>query len=163
MKKNIIVINGSGGVGKDTFVSICSEFKKVLNISTVDKVKEAANILVDWNGDKDEKYRKLLVDLKKLSIDYNDAPTNYICKKAEEFMKSDDELMFIHIREGYEIDKVKKLLPIKTLLITNPNIELIISNASDKKVTEYKYDYYIDNNGTIDDLRLKALDFVKKL
>lgn len=163
MKKNIIVINGSGGVGKDTFVSICSEFKKVLNISTVDKVKEAANILVDWNGDKDEKYRKLLVDLKKLSIEYNDAPTNYICKKAEEFMKSDDELMFIHIREGYEIDKVKKLLPIKTLLITNPNIELIISNASDKKVTEYKYDYYIDNNGTIDDLRLKALDFVKKL
>lgn len=163
MKKNIIVINGSGGVGKDTFVSICSEFKKVLNISTVDKVKEAANILVDWNGDKDEKYRKLLVDLKKLSIDYNDAPTNYICKKAEEFMKSDDELMFIHIREGYEIDKVKKLLPIKTLLITNPNIELIISNDSDKKVTEYKYDYYIDNNGTIDDLRLKALDFVKKL
>ena len=59
MKKNIIIINGSGGVGKDTFVNICSKFRKVLNISTIDKAKEAARILVDWNGEKDEKYRKL--------------------------------------------------------------------------------------------------------
>lgn len=163
MKKNIIIINGSGGVGKDTFVNICSKFRKVLNISTIDKAKEAARILVDWNGEKDEKYRKLLVDLKKLSIDYNDSPTKYISKKAEEFMDSDNEIMFIHIREAEEINKAKRLLGAKTLLITNPHVKIITSNDSDKKVNQYEYDYYIDNDGTIEDLSNKALEFIQNL
>ena len=163
MKKNIIIINGSGGVGKDTFVNVCSNFRKVLNISTIDKAKEAARILVDWNGDKDEKYRKLLVDLKRLSIDYNDSPTKYICKKAEEFMNSDNEIMFIHIREAEEINKAKRLLGAKTLLITNPHVKIITSNDSDKKVNQYEYDYYIDNDGTIEDLSNKALEFIQNL
>ena len=46
MKKMIIIINGTGGSGKDSFVSFCGEFVKVLNVSAVDKVKEAAKILV---------------------------------------------------------------------------------------------------------------------
>ena len=163
MKKNIIIINGSGGVGKDTFVNVCSNFRKVLNISTIDKAKEAARILVDWNGDKDEKYRKLLVDLKRLSIDYNDSPTKYIGKKAEEFMNSDNEIMFIHIREAEEINKAKRLLGAKTLLITNPHVKIITSNDSDKKVNQYEYDYYIDNDGTIEDLSNKALEFIQNL
>ena len=54
MDKKIVVINGSGGVGKDTFVEFCSEFAKVKNISSVDKVKEAAKVLVNWNGEADE-------------------------------------------------------------------------------------------------------------
>ena len=85
MDKNIIIINGTGGAGKDTFVSFCSEVEKVLNVSTVDKVKEAAKILVGWNGEKDEVSRKLLVDLKRLSIEYNDAPTKYILEMAEKW------------------------------------------------------------------------------
>ena len=91
MKKEVIIINGTGGSGKDTFVKFCSKFAKVTNISSVDKVKEAANILVGWNGEKDEKSRKLLVDLKKLSIDYNDAPTNYIKDEYEQFKISENE------------------------------------------------------------------------
>ena len=55
MDKQVIIINGTGGSGKDTFVEYCSEFAKVTNISSVDKVKEAAKILVGWNGEKDEK------------------------------------------------------------------------------------------------------------
>ena len=54
MDKQVIIINGTGGSGKDTFVEYCSEFAKVTNISSVDKVKEAAKILVGWNGEKDE-------------------------------------------------------------------------------------------------------------
>lgn len=163
MKKNIIIINGTGGAGKDTFVSFCSEIEKVLNISAVDKVKEAAAILVGWNGEKDEVSRKLLVDLKQLSIAYNDAPTKYICSMAEKFKDSTDNLMFIHIREAEEIEKAKKLLNAKTLLITNPRVQLITSNDSDGKVNEYKYDYYLQNDGTLDDLKEKAKKFVEEL
>ena len=47
MKKQVYVINGSGGVGKDTFVMCVSEylnnlfkrFNTVINFSSVDKVK----------------------------------------------------------------------------------------------------------------------------
>ena len=163
MEKKIIIINGTGGAGKDTFVSFCSEIEKVLNISTVDKVKEAAAILVGWNGEKDEVSRKLLVDLKQLSIAYNDAPTKYICSMAEKFKGSDDNIMFIHIREAEEIEKAKKLLDAKALLITNPRVQLITSNDSDGKVNEYKYDYYIENDGTLEDLKEKAKIFVEEL
>lgn len=163
MDKHIIIINGTGGAGKDTFVNFCAEVKKVLNVSTVDKVKEAAKILVGWNGEKDEISRKLLVDLKQLSIAYNDAPTKYIVEMAEKFNKSDDKLMFIHIREAEEIEKTKKLLNAKTLLITNPRVKLITSNNSDGKVNQYKYDYYIQNDGTLEELKEKALNFVKEL
>ena len=163
MGKNIVIINGTGGAGKDTFVSFCSEITRVLNVSAVDKVKEAAQILVGWNGEKDEVSRKLLVDLKQLSVDYNDAPTKYIVSKSEEFKNSDDELMFVHIREAKEIDKSKELLNAKTLLITNPRVKLITSNDSDGKVNEYEYDYYIVNDGTLEDLKNKAVKFVEEL
>lgn len=163
MEKSIVIINGTGGAGKDTFVSFCSEITGVLNVSTVDKVKEAAKVLVGWNGEKDEISRKLLVDLKQLSIAYNDAPTKYICNMAEEFQNSDNNLMFVHIREADEIEKAKKILNAKTLLITNPRVKLITSNDSDGKVNEYNYDYYIVNDGTLDDLKDKASKFVEEL
>ena len=163
MDKKIIIINGTGGSGKDTFVSFCSEYVKVLNVSSVDKVKEAAKILVGWNGEKNEDSRKLLSDLKKLSVIYNDAPTQYIKSMSEKFYVSDDDLMFAHIREVDEIEKIKKLLDAKTLLITNPRVQIITSNDSDGKINEYKYDYYILNDGTLDDLRLKAEQFIKEL
>ena len=163
MEKSIVIINGTGGAGKDTFVSFCSEVTGVLNVSTVDKVKEAAKVLVGWNGEKDEISRKLLVDLKQLSVDYNDAPTKYICSMAEDFENSDNNLMFVHIREAREIEKAKKLLNAKTLLITNPRVKLITSNDSDGKVNEYNYDYYIVNDGTLDDLKDKASKFIEEL
>ena len=163
MDKKIIIINGTGGSGKDTFVSFCAEFAKVFNISTVDKVKEAAKILVGWNGEKDEIARKLLVDLKQLSIAYNDAPTKYIVDMAQQFQTSENNIMFVHIREAQEIDKAKQLLNAKTLLITNPRVKLITSNDSDGKVNEYQYDYYISNDGTLEDLKEKAKQFVEGL
>lgn len=161
--KQIIIINGMGGSGKDTFVNFCSEYAKVLNVSSVDKVKEAAKILVGWNGEKDEISRKLLVDLKQLSINYNDYPTKYIINMAETFKNSEKEIMFIHIREIDEIKKIKELLHAKTLLITNSRVKIITSNASDANVNDYKYDFNILNNGTLKELENIAENFVLEL
>lgn len=163
MQKQIIIINGSGGVGKDTFVEYCSKYAKVLNISSVDKVKEAATILTGWNGEKDEKARKLLSDLKEIGIIYNDAPLRYICNMVEEFNHSENELMFIHIRECEEIVKCKKLTNARTLLVTNKNVPAITSNHSDKEVEDYTYDYYIANDGTLEELEDTAKIFVENL
>lgn len=160
MNKQVIIINGTGGSGKDTFVRFCSEFAKVTNISSVDKVKEAAKILVGWNGEKNEKARKLLVDLKQLSIKYNDYPTKYIQEQYKIFEKSDSQYLFIHIREIEEIEKIKKLLNAKTLLVLNPRVALITSNSSDANVYKYEYDYKIENSGSLEDLKQKAKEFI---
>ena len=160
MNKQVIIINGTGGSGKDTFVEFCSEFAKVTNISSVDIVKEAAKVLVGWNGEKDEKSRKLLVDLKRLSIEYNDAPTKYVQEQYEIFMKSESEFLFVHVREIEEIEKIKKLLNAKTLLLRNPRVALITSNNSDGNVYRYEYDFTIENDGTLEDLKQKAKEFV---
>ena len=160
MNKQVIIINGTGGSGKDTFVRFCSEFAKVTNISSVDKVKEAAKILVGWNGEKNEKARKLLVDLKQLSIKYNDYPTKYIQEQYKIFEKSDSQFLFIHIREIEEIEKIKKLLNAKTLLVLNSRVALITSNSSDANVYKYEYDYKIENSGSLEDLKQKAKEFI---
>lgn len=161
MEKRIVIINGSGGVGKDTFCDFCKEFTGVKNISSVDKVKEAAKVLVGWNGEKDEKTRKFLADLKQLSIDYNDYPLTYIKEQVEEFKNNlDQNVMFIHIREAKEIEKVRKAIGAKTLLITNDRVMKISSNTSDSDVENYEYDYYIKNNGTLEDLKERARIFV---
>lgn len=144
--KKIVVINGSGGVGKDTFVDFCRKYTKVLNISSVDKVKEAAHILTGWNGEKDERSRKLLSDLKEIGIEYNDAPFQYMKNMTEEFKASENQLMFLHIREPEEIEKCKNAFQAETLLITNKNVPSIITNHSDKDVLQFKYDYHIQND-----------------
>lgn len=161
MEKRIIVINGSGGVGKDTFVEFCKEYSVIKNISSVDKVKDAAKILVGWNGEKDDKSRKLLSDLKKMSIDYNNYPLIYIGEQVRLFKKNKKQnIMFIHIREIDEINKVKELFMAKTLLITNNRVKKIKTNISDANVEMLKYDYYIENNGTLEELKQKAKKFV---
>ena len=161
--KEVIIINGSGGVGKDTFVEYCSEYVNVLNISSVDKVKEAAKILVGWYGEKDEKSRKFLADLKELGIKYNDASIKYICEMVEKFNNSNNELMFVHIREIEKIEKCKKRCGAKTLLITNKNVPTINSNDSDKNVENYLYDYHIKNDGTLEQLKENAKKFINEL
>lgn len=161
--KEIFVINGSGGVGKDTFVEFCEKYCRVKNISSVDKVKEAARILTGWDGTKDEKSRKLLVDLKQLGIEYNDAPFKYIVQSVQEFENNNEEIMFIHIREISEIEKVKKAINAKTILVTNKNVETITSNESDKNVENYEYDFHIKNDGMLEDLDKIANTFVNKL
>ena len=161
MKKKIVIINGSGGVGKDTFVDFCKEYTGVRNISSVDKVKEAAKILVGWDGDKSEKSRKLLSDLKQLSVDYNNYPLTYIEEQAYDFKNSNDEyIMFVHIRESSEISKVKNAIGAKTLLITNDRVKKIETNKSDADVENFQYDFYIENNGTLEELKEKAKKFI---
>ncbi len=161
MEKRIIIINGMGGSGKDTFVEFCAKYAKVMNVSSVDKVKEAAKILVGWDETKDEKSRKLLVDLKRLSIEYNDYPTKYILQSSKEFLTNDKDILFIHIREISEIEKIKKLLDAETLLLSNPRVKKITSNSSDANVDNYNYDIHIENSGTLEELEQKAIEFIK--
>ena len=159
--KKIVIINGTGGCGKDTFVDICSKYKKVYNFSSIDSLKEIARI-IGWNGSKSDKDRKFLSDLKKLTTEYNDFAFNNIKDAINNFNNSNDELMFIHIREPEEIKKVVDKFKVKTLLIKRENQELIKTNNSDAFVLNYNYDYIIINT-TLEEYENKALNFIKEL
>lgn len=161
MKKEVVVINGTGGSGKDTFISKVSKYAKIYNFSSIDKVKKIAT-LVGWNGTKTEKDRKFLSDLKKLTTNYNDMAFNETKKAYELFLNSDKEIMFIHIREKEEIEKAVKEFNAKTLLIKRKGYENISSNLSDANVEDYNYDFVIIND-TIEQLDVSAKKFVEDL
>lgn len=161
MKKKIIIINGTGGSGKDTFVDFCSKYGKVMNFSSIDKVKEIAT-LIGWNGQKTEKDRKFLSDLKRLTTNYNDMAFKSTIDAVTEFENSDREILFIHIREPEEIERAATTFNAQTLLIKRVGLANIQSNYSDASVNNYPYDYIIENT-TLEKLDNDALNFVRTL
>lgn len=170
MNKQIFIINGSGGIGKDTFVELVSvelndklkRFHTVVNFSSVDRVKEIAKE-IGWDGRKTEKDRKFLSDLKSLTRDYCDMPFQSMKNKIKEFLESEEgQVLFLHIREPDEIKRVVNEFGAKTILIVRDSVTQITSNSSDKNVFDYHYDFIVDNNGTIEGLQEKAKQFVNK-
>lgn len=161
MSKKVFIINGSGGVGKDTFCEYIGHYAKVKVISSIDLVKDYASKM-GWNGSKTPRDRKFLSDLKDLLTKYNDYPFRDICQKVLWFKEDDNEFLFIHIREPEEIDRAKREFNAHTILMVNDNVKGIYSNHADARVLEYNYDIVIDNSGTLKDLDIIAKDFVEK-
>lgn len=161
MKKTIVVINGTGGSGKDTFVEFVSKYTSVVNFSSVDKVKEVARV-AGWDGGKTEKDRKFLADLKVLTTEYNDMSFMSMSKKVAEFKEDDAEIMFLHIREPENIERAVNAFGAKTLLVKRVGLQNITSNFSDANVDNYDYDYRIEND-TLEGLEFSALLFIEKL
>lgn len=170
MKKIVIAINGVGGVGKDTFCEYCANIADeyqilVKNISSVDQIKEIATIL-GWDGGKTTKDRKMLSDLKDLSTEYNDGPFEWI---KYNILKLDYDVLFVHIREIEEIDKVKRFVENNVdfefmSVRVNRDISTDTNNTGDKNATlYYPYTVEIDNNKALTDLYVSALNFVTEL
>lgn len=166
-KKIVIIINGKGGAGKDTVCEITSKFFKVRNISAITPIKEiAANF--GWNGEKDNKSRKFLSDLKRAFIEYNDLPNRYLEKEYHAFKESDADILFAHIREKDQIDAFKRRVDIKcvTLLVQSIRIDSRnkqYGNASDDNVEEYCYDYCYKNEKPIEKLPEDFMNFIYRL
>lgn len=156
MYKQVFIINGSGGVGKDTFVEFVADVFSTMNFSSVDKVKKIARI-AGWSGGKTEKDRKFLSDLKLLCTNYNDLPLNSMKEKYQEFINDNDSnFLFLHIREPEEIEKARIVFDAKTILIKKDSVKHITSNMADANVYKYDYDVVVSNNGGINELREKA-------
>ena len=137
--KKVVIINGTGGSGKDTFVEYTSKYANIKNYSSIDKVKEVAKV-IGWDGGKTEKDRKFLSDLKRLTTEYNDMAFNDIKKHYKEFLTTKEEIMFIHIREPEEIKRAADEFMAITLLIKREGLDNISSNYSDSEVDNYNYD-----------------------
>lgn len=154
MAKTVIIINGPGGVGKDTLCEMASRYFKVENISSITPIKEVA-ALCGWDGKKDDRSRRFLSELKRLTVEYNDFPTLWATSKYREFLKGDAEILFVHIREPREIAKLVKATEgqAKTLLIRGGERmkKTKYGNRSDDDVENYSYDYYFNNDKSLEE------------
>ena len=161
MDKQIFVINGSGGVGKDTFVELFARNNPVgiKNYSSIERLKTFA-LSLGYKGSKTEKDRKFLSELKKLCNEYNDFSINNIRDTVTAF-KDDPAFgfLFIHIREPEEIARVVQEFDAKTILIKSNRVAPITSNDSDKRVADYLYDYIFSNNDSLEDFEEEIKSF----
>lgn len=162
MDKQIIIINGQGGVGKDTICDIVKKHYKIKVVSSIDMIKAIA-IYGGWDKQKDLKGRKLLSDLKLAFSEYNDLPFKQMAHEIKIFKNfRDEQFLFIHVREPEEIKKLVSEYPeIKTLLITRGESQLNFGNMADDNVENYDYDFVFENNGELENLENDFMSFFK--
>lgn len=147
IKKTVLIINGKGGVGKDTLINSLVDTYNIHIVSSIDPIKDIA-FQLGWDGIKTPVARKFLSDLKRLSIQFNNYPTKFLIKQYWAFLDDDNDIMAVFIREPEEISKFKSLVPnAKSILIVRNECSTPIKwgNSSDDDVFSYNYDYYFEN------------------
>lgn len=158
----VIIINGAGGAGKDTICNILKNDYVTYVYSSITPIKAAATML-GWEGEKTQKARKFLSDIKDISTAYNNLPFRYMAEKLEE-VEEEDSLVIFHIREPKEIEKFKvhalaEGYECKTLLIRTNRIKDSYGNHADDDVEKYDYDMVFDNDGRLEDLESDFMQF----
>lgn len=157
----VLIWNGSNQTGKSKSVKFFTKYCNgtTFEISTVDLLKKIAKEYLGWDGVKDEKGRLFLVNLKKAWVEYNNGPLNYVIDKIN---KKGADYNFVYCREPEEIQKFKDYYGDKlvTILMKKDDRE-VANNESDRNVSNYNYDYYIDNNGTKEELEERLKQFTE--
>jgi hypothetical protein len=165
ISKVVVIINGRPTSGKDTMCNfLISSYGEDLveSISSVDKIKSVATIL-GWDGIKNPDSRKFLSDLKNLSTEYNDNPFTSI---VDHIKLSTRNIIFVHIREIYEIEKLKNFINSEdssiwcTTLKINRPVSSLSNNTGDMGADDiYDYDYEIYNNAGLEVFQEAAEEF----
>ncbi len=163
----IVIINGSGGCGKDSVVKFVKSSNKfyVYNFSTVDPVKLATDALNIPREPKDETIRKFTSDLKDMWTKYYDGPFEYIksCLQLARISKRNaDKVCFVHSREPKELTRFKDMWPDCIVLLVRRPGYAIKSNHADKNVENFNYDYIIENDSDMNGLQERTNAFIKE-
>ena len=150
MDKLVFIVNGKPRAGKDTFAMILNRYMDVYKYSAVTKVKEIAT-LCGWDGQKEERDRKFLHELKMLTSEYSDMSYQDVVNEIEKYRNGEIEadVFVVDVREPEEIERLAKEVGAITVFIENNNVPAIMSNAADANVENYEYDFVIRNNGTM--------------
>lgn len=169
----VILINGSGGSGKDTVVELVSSYLKnkysIENISTIDEIKRIARSM-GWDNQKDEKGRQFLADLKQAWTKYNNGANEEVLKtlcnyNAYENYSPKEYVIFVHCREPEALAWFKEKLKnhkisVCTLIVKRENI-IEFFNDADQNVTQFDYDITLINHGDLEDLEVICEDLAE--
>ena len=167
IKPLVVIINGAGGVGKDTICSVLRHHRNILVFSSIQPIKRIA-YEIGWEGEKTDKARKMLSDLKDICTEYNDMPFHYMAEKLELARTEPNvAIVIFHIREPQEIAKFRQYAKeqtytCKTMLIRSERAQQSYGNHADDNVENYPYDMVYQNDGTLENLDKDFMDFWKK-
>lgn len=165
--KKIIIVNGHPKSGKTQFELFITKHKKSIIYSSITPVKEYAHEYFGWSGnenDKTEEWRRFFAELKRMLVEQFDYIYTCVSDKVKEFYKDvNSEILLIDSREPEEIERFKNCFHAITLFVKNDRVEKIMSNNADANVENYRYDYIIENNGTLEELEKKAIKFIEEL
>lgn len=167
MEKHVFVINGSGGVGKDTLCEVAGRFWRVQNISSITPVCEVARA-AGWDGEKTPAARRFLSQLKEVCTQFNDLPFRYCMEQYRAFLQNDQQILFVHIREPAEIERFRQAVGAicKAVLVRRPALESArgpLGNRSDDNVAAYSYDGIFVNDGSLEELPEKVCRFLSDM
>lgn len=180
----VCIINGPGANGKDEFIEAVNKTCTVMNLSSIDRVKDVVNSMLDYsarfdNGqgykerdNKTDKYRQFLHAVKMAWSEFNDGPNMDIYAEVKNtiYLHQNNaeqyDAIFLHIREDAEIEKMYKLI---TEDLCIPCVRLYIGglveasayeNECDKNVTSNSADVIITNTmGNLSMFYLQATMF----
>lgn len=159
----IVIINGVAQSGKDTLVEMVKRhaLTGVANISSIDPVKDLMK-KCGWSpDDKSDIARATMAQIKQALIDLNDGPCWYIQSVIQslEWNQPDVGIVFVHVREPEEIEKLKWAYPDCLTLLVKRSVH-VPDNPADRGVDGYDYDLVIKNDGVERDLELEAVNLV---
>ena len=162
MLKKVYILNGYGTVGKGEFAKAISKYIPTYKYSSINLVKDMLEVAGIDGKEKTEEYRLLCSDLKDRLTKYDDIPFKDVTSIVTDFKnnKIETKVLLIDIREPEEIARAVETFGAETILIRNPNVRKIESNHADRDVENYKYDYIIENDGTLEQLNKVAKLFV---
>lgn len=164
----VIAINGYARSGKDT---VCEYVIDRLHkrgwrghsISSIDPVR---NMLREMGVPVDLKRpaeRDLMAEVKSALERYNWWSTRLCATDVQQWLSMIPEvpgICFAHMRETAAIQKFTNLfgplVTTKTLFVSSPSEERVLSNVADADVENMTYDIRLRNDGTLDDLRVKC-------
>lgn len=151
--KTVVIVNGKGGVGKDTLCGYFCKYYSGRIVSSIAPIKKLAKRL-GWKGGKEDADRKFLSDLKFIMDDYKNTSMTYLIDQFKAFLKEDRAILFVMIREPDNIEKFKEYVEnagirAYTLLIRRSSVSKKFGNVADDECENYAYDYIFDNDGSI--------------
>lgn len=176
----IIVINGKGGIGKDTLIEALADaaphYIHVSNISSIAPIVQAVDSTGIVKNGKTNAYRKLLSDMKTAIDEYYRAEegvaytTDYLNKKIIqwehlcEFGKASHHVLFVHIREPEMIQTFVTVHPeATTILVKSDRAQDEYGNPADDWVESYKYNYIFEANGTKEEEAAAFCSLIEKI
>lgn len=170
----VICISGKAGSGKDTFACMLkneleASGKQVLITHYADLVKYTCATYFNWDGQKDEKGRSLLqyIGTDRVRTNSPDFWVNFVASIITIFADRWDVVLIPDTRFENEIEVLRyhDLNPI-TVRIERQNSQINLINSqmthiSETALDDYKFDYVVRNDGSVDDLRGIAINFIR--
>jgi len=168
----ILIVNGAPRSGKDLFCNYAFINRPMIYaFSTVDRVKQVA-LFAGWSGEKDDKGRKFLSDLKDAMTEYNDIPYEYTIEAIKEEIRkleqqsehgAKDAIFIVQSREPKDIQRWVEQHDAKTLFIYREGLNQTWNNHADSEVANYDYDYYLNNGLDKSYWETRTVEFIDQI